>query len=185
MIIGITGTIGAGKGTVVDYLVKQKGFKHYSVRDFLTDEIIKRGLPVNRDSMREVGNDLRRKGVLITIILYEKAVALGGNAIVESMRSLREVVELKKRPGFYLFAVDADIKLRYERVIKRASETDKVSFEKFVEQENSEMYDKDPSGMNIKGCMEQADYLLTNNGAPEELYRQVDAAMADISTTIP
>jgi dephospho-CoA kinase len=36
-IIGITGTIGAGKGTVVEYLVGQKGFDHYSVRSFLID----------------------------------------------------------------------------------------------------------------------------------------------------
>ena len=34
IIIGITGTIGAGKGTIVELLIK-KGFKHYSVRDFL------------------------------------------------------------------------------------------------------------------------------------------------------
>jgi dephospho-CoA kinase len=32
MIIGITGTDGAGKGAVVDYLVAQKGFTHYSGR---------------------------------------------------------------------------------------------------------------------------------------------------------
>lgn len=38
-IIGITGTLGAGKGTVVDYLVKNKGFNHFSVGDYLIDEI--------------------------------------------------------------------------------------------------------------------------------------------------
>ena len=36
--IGITGTLGAGKGTIVEYLQKEKGFSHYSVRAFLTDE---------------------------------------------------------------------------------------------------------------------------------------------------
>ncbi len=59
MIIGITGTSGAGKGTVVDYLLK-KGFKHYSVRDFLTEEILKRGLEPNRDNMIFVANELRK-----------------------------------------------------------------------------------------------------------------------------
>ena len=39
-IIGITGTIGAGKGTIVDYLVLQKGYEHYSVRSFIKEEII-------------------------------------------------------------------------------------------------------------------------------------------------
>ena len=51
IIIGITGTLGAGKGTIVDYLIKTKGFTHYSVRAFITKEIEKRKLPVNRDSM--------------------------------------------------------------------------------------------------------------------------------------
>jgi len=34
MIIGITGTLGAGKGTIVEIL-KKKWFGHYSVREFL------------------------------------------------------------------------------------------------------------------------------------------------------
>ena len=42
--IGITGTLGAGKGTIVDYLVKNRGFVHYSVRAFITEEIKRRGL---------------------------------------------------------------------------------------------------------------------------------------------
>ena len=61
LIIGITGTIGAGKGTIVDYLVSRKGFKHYSVRAFIAVEIERRGMPVNRDSMVIVANDLRRE----------------------------------------------------------------------------------------------------------------------------
>lgn len=59
MIIGITGTNGAGKGTVVEHLT-QKGFSHFSVRDFIIEEIVRRGMPVNRDSANIVGNDLRK-----------------------------------------------------------------------------------------------------------------------------
>ena len=43
IIIGITGTLGAGKGTIVDYLCKKRGFLHYSVREFLVEEIKNRG----------------------------------------------------------------------------------------------------------------------------------------------
>ena len=43
MIIGITGTDGAGKGSVVDYLVKEKGFVHYSGRGVIVEAIEAKG----------------------------------------------------------------------------------------------------------------------------------------------
>jgi len=43
----------------VDYLVQKKRFQHFSVRAFLIQEIKKRGMSVNRDSMVIVANDLR------------------------------------------------------------------------------------------------------------------------------
>ena len=61
IILGITGTLGAGKGTIVDYLVSEKGFEHFSVRSFLLEEIREQGLPENRDSMYRLANDLRAK----------------------------------------------------------------------------------------------------------------------------
>eukprot|EP01052_Picozoa_sp_SAG31_P034368 SAG31_NODE_4007_length_3670_cov_1.628955_7_plen_102_part_00 len=54
-LIGITGTLGAGKGTVVDYLLRPPhSYTHYSARSLLNEIIAERGLPPGRDSMREV-----------------------------------------------------------------------------------------------------------------------------------
>ena len=61
LIIGITGTLGSGKGTIVDFLVKEKGFAHYSVRALVSEEIVRRGMEVNRDSMVIVANELRKQ----------------------------------------------------------------------------------------------------------------------------
>ena len=112
--IGITGTLGAGKGTIVDYLVQNKGFVHYSVRAFLTEEIKRRGLDVNRDTMTAVGNDLRAQHGPSWIVeqLYERAAASGCNCIIESVRTPGEVQALRGKPNFYLFAVDADPRVR-------------------------------------------------------------------------
>ena len=87
-IIGITGTLGAGKGTIVDYLVDKMGYIHFSVRAYLIEEIKKRGLVVNRDSMTNVANELREKHSPSFIIeeLYKKATELGRNSIIESRR---------------------------------------------------------------------------------------------------
>ena len=42
-VVGLTGTLGAGKGVVVDYLVQECGYAHYSVRGLLASIISERG----------------------------------------------------------------------------------------------------------------------------------------------
>jgi dephospho-CoA kinase len=178
LIIGITGTIGAGKGTIVEYL-KQKGFNHYSVRAYITEEIVKRGLAVNRDNMVIAGNDLRAKNSPSYIVeqLYEKARKEGKNCIIESVRTIGEVEGLKKKGKFFLFAVDAEPKTRYERIVKRGSETDKITFDVFLENEKREMNGTDPNKQNIGACMKMADHLFQNNGTIKELYNKVEEVL--------
>ena len=180
--IGITGTLGAGKGTIVDYLQKAKGFAHYSVRAFLIDEIKRRGLEVNRDSMTLVGNDLRAQHSPSWIVeqLYHQAQASGCNCIIESVRTPGEVNALRSKPNFYLFAVDADTRVRYERAVLRGSETDHIDYETFVANEQREMDNDDPNKQNLRYCIDQADYRFDNNGSIEALNAQVEEALGKI-----
>lgn len=175
-IIGITGTLGAGKGTIVDYLLDHYGYKHYSVRGYLTEEAKRRGLEINRDTFVVVANDLRANHSPSYIVdeLYKQAEAAGGNAIIESVRTPGEVESLRKNEHFLLFAVDADPKIRYERIVNRNSETDHVSFETFLENEQREMSSTDPNHQNVGKCMQMADFVFQNNGNFDDLYRQVE-----------
>ncbi len=176
IIIGITGTIGAGKGTIVDYLVKNKNFRHFSVRGFLTEEIKKRKLPVDRDSMTSVANDLRSKHSPSYIIeeLYKKAKKTSENCIIESIRAIGEVTALKTKENFYLIAIDSKPELRYKRITNRKSETDNISFETFLANEKREMRNSDATKQNILKCVEMADFILTNNGTIEELQERTE-----------
>ncbi|MDB5225049.1 MAG: hypothetical protein JWL87_1 [Candidatus Adlerbacteria bacterium] len=178
MIIGITGTNGAGKGTVVDYLVKNKGFTHYSVRGFLNEEIARRGLISSRGVMLQVGNELRslHGSGFIAEQLLARAKTEGGNVVIESVRSIGEAEHLRGQ-GALLWAVDAAMPVRYERILKRMSETDRISFEKFVADEEAEINNPDASKPNLRGVMQMADAILSNDGTPEELYQQVELAL--------
>ncbi len=181
-IIGITGTLGAGKGTVVNYLVKNGGFKHYSVRSFLIDEINRRGIAVNRDSMTEVANELRAKHSPSYIIeqLYLKALKNGGNSIIESIRTPGEVDFLQKQGYFFLIAVDADPKVRYKRIVIRGSETDQISFNTFIANEEREFSGTDPNKQNLSDCIKQANLVLQNNGSIEDLEKQLISGISEI-----
>ena len=101
LIVGITGTLGAGKGTIVDYLEKEKGFAHYSVRGYLEKEMARRGLANNRDNMVITANDLRKKNSPSFIVeeLYNEAKSQDKNAIIESIRTPGEVDLLIPRSG--------------------------------------------------------------------------------------
>ena len=179
IIIGITGTLGAGKGTIVEYLVREKGFVHFSVRGFITDEINRQGMPVNRDSMVTVANKLRADNSPSYIIdqLYQQALLTGNNCIIESIRTPGEVQSLREKGNFLLFAVDADPQLRYERIVMRNSETDRISYETFVENEKREMQSNDPNKQNIGKCIEQADQIFMNNSSVEMLFGQVEESL--------
>lgn len=180
MIIGITGTIAAGKGTIVEFL-KERGFKHFSVREFISDEIRKRGLEVNRNNMIVIGNKIREENSpsYIAEQLFEMAKN-DKDAVIESLRTVGEIEALRKKGNFILFAIDADINKRYERAVSRQSSTDSISFEEFQRQEMTEMSSDDPNKQNLSKCIALADYKFENNGTPEELKKQLGRILEGI-----
>ncbi|MDB5265290.1 MAG: hypothetical protein JWM39_3 [Parcubacteria group bacterium] len=175
MILGITGSFGAGKGAVVDYLVGQKGFVHFAARTFLIDEITRRSLPVDRDSMASVANELRAQHGPTYVMeeLLKQAEASEKDAVIESLRAKAEVTFIQQEGGIVL-GVDATPEIRFARVIKRASETDHVTFEKWVEQEKKEMNSSDPAKQDIFGALKLSDVIIENDGTIEELHQKLD-----------
>ena len=181
MIVGITGTLAAGKGEVSQYLVS-KGFKHYSARQYLTEQLKKEGKEVNRDNLVALGNKLREENSpsYIAEQLFEQAKADGGDAIIESLRTPAEVNALREKGDFILLAINANRKLRYDRAFRRQSETDLINYEQFKEGEQKEMSNVDPNKQNLLACMKMADQVLINEGTLADLQENVARALNKI-----
>ena len=181
MIIGITGTIGAGKGTVVEYL-KSKGFKHYSSSGILKEILQKRGLPLTRDYMSPLADELAAEypgGVLY--LSHERAVAEGAQDYVLEAIHRPSEVEFVRGIGGMVWGVDAGIQKRYERVIGRADGAkDDVTLEQFKEQSRREDEGETGTGPNIRAVLASADAVFMNDGTPEELRAQIDRALEQI-----
>ena len=182
IVIGITGTLGAGKGTVVDYLVNKQGFKHYSVGGYLKDILLKKHLEPNRDNLRTIANQIREKygPDYITKKLFIKAKKGNGNSIIESIRNPKEAEFIKSQKNGYLFAVNANCKARYLRIKKRGSEKDSVSFKEFKDQEKKELQSKDPNAQNLPKCISMADFKFDNNGTIVKLHEKIEKVINKI-----
>jgi len=178
MIVGIAGTIGAGKGTVVEYLKKQ-GFVHYSSSGILREILAERNLTATRLNMSTLANELMRQypgGILH--LSHERAQKDGvENYILEAIHRVSEADYIRSIGGKIL-GVDADLRTRYDRSVRRGEgEKDKVTFAQFKEDARREDEGEGGTGPNIRAVLADADAVFLNNGTPEELYIQVEAVL--------
>lgn len=183
MIIGITGTYRAGKGTISEHLVSKRNFKHYSSSKYIEEYLVKKGLTkIDRDAMIAGGNEIREKFGPDFIVreLYKMAQTEGGNIIIESIRNVREAEFIKSQPDSFLFAVDADPLKRFNRAAMLGGIKDRRDFNEFLASELKEFSSTNPNEQNLGKCIEMADYKFMNNENPEAMFAEVDKTLAEI-----
>lgn len=186
MLIGITGTIGAGKGTVVAECVK-RGFKHFSVSDFLAKEAVQRNLPLDRTTSRIIANELRSvNGQNLIQQVYEIAfldIEKGVSVVIESLHTKAEVDFMHEMQGVVI-SVDAPLPLRYERVQKRFEIKDIGTYEQFLDEQTRQLASANPDENNLLVAMKTADFHLTNEGSLEELSSAVSDILDSLKTHV-
>ena len=183
IVFGLTGKNASGKGTVAEIL-KKKNFTYHSLSDSLRDELKSLKKEETRENLINIGNELREKGgpgVLADKLMPK--LNSENNHIVDSIRNPLEVLSLRKETllrRFFLISVDANSKLRYDRLCSRGRIGDTDSWEKFVEQEKKEENNDDPNKQQLSRTMEMADYSIDNSGTLEELEAQVNRIISSL-----
>jgi dCMP deaminase len=177
MIIGLTGKFAAGKGTVAEFLGRL-GFRYHSLSDVIREELKARGIPESRESLTEVGNELRRAdGPAALALRIIGRLGDGRSHIVDSIRNPAEVEVLRTVPGFFMIGVDADPSVRFERLRARGRQGDPTSFEEFAAFEARETSSTDPTNQRLQATWDMVDEIVLNDGSVEELEASLAAIL--------
>ena len=174
MIIGLVGPLATGKGTITEYLVKTHGAKAVKFSQPLRDIIHRVYKKETREDMSALAQFLRSQygnDILVRTLIQDIEKMDVAIAVFDGIRYFDEYNALKERSDFVLWAVDADIAIRHNRINLRGENADDstVTLEEFKKQH------KLPTEVNIPEIMEKADAHIHNNGTLEELYAHIDA----------
>jgi dephospho-CoA kinase len=176
-LIGIAGTNGSGKDTLGELLAHDHQWLFVSVADMLSDEARKRGQPIEREVLRTISAEWRRKyglGVLVdkAVELFNESPGMYKGLVVVPMRNPGEAQHLKDLGGTLVW-IDADPKVRYERITQRQRSTeDKKTFEQFIAEEQAEMqHSGDAATLSMADVKAKADIFVQNDSNDAEAFK--------------
>lgn len=188
MLVGVVGKIAAGKTTIARFL-EEFGFCRISCSDPLIDllthnvgeyswipELPGKREPT-RDTLIEYGKYLKDtygEDILIRLTLDKKRHCR--DVVIDGVRSKGEIEAVKRNGGVIIY-VDADARLRYERLKRRNASKDRViqSFEDFLKMDEAE-----ENLYHTSDLKEMADFTIINEGTLEELREKLENILENI-----
>jgi len=183
--IGITGTIASGKDTVKDIMAKRLSCYQVNLSNAIRGEIEKKKKVFSRETMQEMGNELRQKyGTFVLVKVSTEFMSRDKPyLIVYGIRNPGEAEWLKKTygPDFILVGIDAQQQTRFERVQKRARPIDAKTWEDFLKMdERDQGAGEPPYGQQVRKCIEMADVVIQNDGDEAQLAEKVEEVFSRI-----
>jgi len=165
-IIGITGPFGSGKSTAASFF-ESKGFIKITLSSFLEEALLKSGKEITRFNLQDLGNLWRQKegsGVLARKALEHISNNKIEKAVIDGIRNLGEVEELKRTDSFTLLGVVADRKIRFERV-KHMNNREVLTQELFdrLDYRDLGITGDEEAGLQVAKCLAISDYFINSN----------------------
>lgn len=173
IILGLVGNPASGKGIVAEYL---KNKYHASSHRFSTmlDDILNRlYLEITRRNLQLTSTMIRKnfgEDIMARVMAEDVKNDKNKIIVVDGARRVADIKYLKKIPGFKLIKVEANIKVRFQRLLKRTEKKDdtKKTFKQFLADHKRE------ADREVPQLMKRADMELDNDGSLKNLYKQID-----------
>lgn len=179
IILGFVGQIASGKDVSKKYLAEKYGAQSCRFSSILRDVLTRIGVEIKRENLQKISTVLRQnfgEDLLANAIAKDAANFNSDIVIVDGVRRMTDIVHLNELPHFFLVKIEADPKLRYERMKTRNENVGdaKKSYEDFLKDQDVEA-DKE-----IPAVMATAKYVLNNDGSLEDLFKQLDKLIAEL-----
>lgn len=168
--------IACGKDLAGDYLAKKFSGQKLGISSSLRILAGQRNIEESRENLIALGKEVAENygdGYLAEILLQN---ADSDFLVITWPRQLGQLEYLKKNAKCLFVALEADEKIRYERMRERGKIGEDISFEKFCELE----YLEESTVQKVSECMKLADIRIVNNGSFEELYQKLDSLSFNI-----
>ncbi len=182
-IVGLTGQIACGKGTIKKYLMENYGAKDYRFSTILRDVLNRLHIPVERENLQSLSYVLRQKfgeDVLADAMLEDIKNDPHDVLVIDGIRRMTDIKHLHGKPNFFLIRVVSNEKIRYDRVVLRNENPGDAekTFEDFLADQ------KRDAEQQIPEVMSNAQYEIINEGTIEQMHRKIDDIIQDIKTKI-
>lgn len=176
IIIGLSGQIASGKEVVKKHLESRCGGVSFKFSDILRNILSDLEIPAERDNIIKLSTFLRQaygEDLLAKALTKKVSEAEDDLVIVDGIRRLADIEYLKDLSNFHLIAITADLEIRYQRVLSRNENPGDAekTWEDFLADEARE------TEVSISAVVNQANYILENNGTLEELKNQIDKTL--------
>jgi dephospho-CoA kinase len=180
LVIGITGTMTAGKAAIRYFLI-DKGFK--SIRH--TRPILKEGLArkldmSDRQHWLDIVIEMRKKrGMDVLAQLATEQIKEGERYLVCPLRHPADIKLLKKKYNALILFIDAPSKMRYTRTLMKELGSG-LTEAQFIKKDK---FEHNPTGAdkkylpNIAACKKLADEVLINDGSLTELNKKLETIL--------
>lgn len=178
IVIGIVGLIGAGKDTAAKYIEEKYGYKSISYSELVHEKVREENLEPTRENLQMIAKKYREKYGMdyFAKLAVEKALKSKKEKIILKELRRKEDVEYPKRffRNFYIIEIYANKRIRFKRLLERASKKDTKNWKCFLEQENKEKQ------LGFDGAIKYSDFRVNNNRGLRELYSNIDKVMKNI-----
>jgi dephospho-CoA kinase len=182
MILAIVGMPGSGKSVVAKHL-RARGMPVIRFGQIITDEVLRRGLPLTPENEQLIREDLRRKyGMDVcarrSLPMLQKLVAEHRNVGIDGLYSFGEFKTLAAEFGdkLVVLAIAAPRKTRYERLAGRPERP--LSPPEALNRDYREI-----ETLEKGGPIAIADLTIVNEASEQELLDKVEHVLASLESS--